>query len=257
VKGSNGVRGGCKLVLWWIAAVAVAMSLSAVVHAVPVPQLIGPVPQVEANEEVNPAHVELMRFLLEAPEDAQVLRGARIAVLAADGVDGFDLEIPRRYLTDRGAKVDVIVPARAGEMRCERVLRSVNPSGEEDSASFELFIDEVDVRDYDALYLPGHRIATPAMTDAATLAFIQNAVHSGRPVFAIANAPLVLLQAGLLERRRATGDAATFLRLAVSHASATDAPLVEDGSIYTSRDAFDMPALMRELISEVRKRLAR
>jgi putative intracellular protease/amidase len=67
----------------------------------------------------------------------------------------------------------------------------------------------------------------------------------------------VLLQAGLLERRRATGDAATFLRLALSNATATDAALVDDGSIYTSRDAFDMPLLMWRMVDELRERAPR
>jgi putative intracellular protease/amidase len=39
------------------------------------------------------------------------------------------------------------------------------------------------------------------------------------------------------------------LRLGTSPAIATDAPLVSAGTIHTSRDAFDMPALMDGLVS--------
>jgi protease I len=237
----------------WFAAFALALASSA--HAVPSQPEIGPV---QRAEEADPAHGELLRFLLEAPEDAAALRGSRVAILAADGVDGFDLEVPRRYLMDRGAAVEVVVPRRVRAAEAvERTLNTLNPSGEEDSATFDRYLDEVNARAYTAIYLPGHRAPAAALEGTEVLSFIQQAVTAGRPVFAIGNAPMLLLQAGLLERKRATGDAATFLRLAFSNAAATDAPLVADGSIYTSRDAFDMPMLMREMVSELRKRAER
>jgi protease I len=232
----------------WIGLVGAWLAFAA--HAVPTEPHIGAVS--ERPEQADPVHAELLRFLLEAPDDEVALRGTRVAILAIDGVDGFDLEVPRRYLTDRGAAVDVIVPRTAP--RAQRVLNTMNPSGEEDMAAFDRYLDEVDPAHYQALYLPGHRADAGTLQSAATISFVRAAVSAGRPVFAIGNAPLLLLHAGLLEHKRATGDAATFLRLALSNAAATDAPLVEDGSIYTSRDAFDMPLLMREMVSELRRR---
>ena len=224
--------------------------------AIPGSQPIGSATEHGETQAPDPVHAQLMRFLLESADDPQELRGVRVAILASDGVDGFDLEVPRRHLVERGALVHVIAP-RPVAAGSDRALHAINPSGEETQAAFDQFVDEADPRSYHAVYLPGHRIAAPALTSAASLAFLQQAVRSGRPVFAIGNAPLVLLQAGLLERRRATGDAETFLRLALSNATATDAPLVDDGSIYTSRDAFDMPLLMRRMVDELRERAPR
>lgn len=227
------------------------------VHAVPARPVERPV-QEPAAETPDPAHVELMRFLLGSPDEPGLLRGARVAILATDGVDGFNLEVPRRYLAERGAQVDVIVPrsaARAsGPATAPRVLHTINPSGEEVEVGFDRFVDEVDPLAYQAVYLPGNRSGVPALNGPASVDFIASAVHAGRPLFAIGNAPLVLLEAGLLEHRRATGDATIFMRLALSNAAATDAPLVKDGAIHTSRDAFDIPVLMRQLIVELLKR---
>jgi protease I len=239
----------------WIALAALSFT-ALTAAAVPMDRPIGPAAAPSHGEEADPVHARLLRFLLESAEDPQELRGVRVAILAADGVDGFDLEVPRRYLQERGAVVHVITP-RPAVAGSERVLRAINPSGEETELGFDRFLDEADARAYDAVYLPGHRIQAQALAGATSLAFLQQAVRAGRPLFAIANAPLLLLQAGLLERRRATGDAATFLRLALSNATATDAPLVDDGSIYTSRDAFDLPLLMERMVDELRGRAPR
>jgi putative intracellular protease/amidase len=177
-----------------------------------------------------------------------------VAILASDGVDGFKLEVPRRYLAERGATVEVIVPRSLQRGSGARTLVTVNPSGEEVEVSFDRFLDEADPLAYHAIYLPGHRGTPTTLGGSAGTGFIDRAVRAGRPVFANGNAPLLLLDAGLLERRRATGDASIFLRLALSNATAADAPLVKDGSIYTSRDAFDLPVMMRQLIDELRKR---
>lgn len=236
------------------AALSSFIALSA--GAVPMERPIGPATEASGVGEADPAHARLLHFLLESAEDPHELRGARVAILATDGVDGFDIEVPRRYLMERGAIVHVVVPSSLSA-RSKRVLEAINPSGEHAAVDFDRNLDETDPRHYHAVYLPGHRISAPELTSAASLDFLQRAVRAGRPVFAIGNAPLLLLQAGLLERRRATGDAATFLRLALSNATATDAPLVDGGSIYTSRDAFDMPVLMRQMVDELRERAPR
>jgi putative intracellular protease/amidase len=75
--------------------------------------------------------------------------------------------------------------------------------------------------------------------------------HTGRPIFAIGNSSLILLEAGLLDHKQATGDDITRLHLAASSATPIDAALVSDGAVHTSRDAFDMPDLMQSLVANL------
>jgi protease I len=106
-----------------------------------------------------------MRFLFQPVEDANELQGYRVAILAVDGVDGFDLEVPRLFLAERGAAVNVIVPrwrqvlqaASGGALiRPKTQIAVLEPSGEEDTASFDRFVDQVRAQDYDVIYLPGY-----------------------------------------------------------------------------------------------------
>jgi protease I len=238
-------------------AAATALFLLGTAHAKPLDRaVLEPNAAQEATAPVP--HAELMWFLLQPVEDANQLRGYRIAILAADGVDGFDLEVPRQLLSERGATVHVVVPrplnvrqatGSGAVVKPKTLIEVINPSGEEQTATFDRFVDQVQAADYDVVYVPGHAEHSDALAERRSIAFLQEAARAGKSIFAIGNSPLVLLEAGLLDERRATGDPATLLRLAASSATATDSPLVNDGPIYTSRNAFDMPLLMDSLIA--------
>jgi protease I len=206
--------------------------------------------EVAAVREESPPHPELMRFLLQKVQNPEQLRGYRVAVLVSDGVDGFELFIAQRFLSDRGASVHVVVPRPAsGYSRATSPRIAVlNPSGEEDVAVADRFLDQVQARDYDAIYVPSNRAQLRRLEQAAGARFLQQAARSGTPVFATGNGALVLWGAGLLDRRRVAADAATLDLLRASSVHASDAPFAVDGPIRTSRDAFAMPALVDSLI---------
>ena len=175
------------------------------------------------------AHAELVRFLLQPVEDPNELRGYRVAILAADGVDGFDLQVPRLFLTERGATVTVIVPrsrqvlqatGSGAVIKAKTRISVLQPSGEQDTASFDRFVDQVRPEDYDVIYLPGHLGDGSGLTEASSIAFLQAAARAGKPIFAAGNSPDALSRAGLLDR-----------------------------AAYASRDAFGMPALIDTLIA--------
>lgn len=175
------------------------------------------------------AHAELVRFLLQPVEDPNELRGYRVAILAADGVDGFDLQVPRLFLAERGATVNVIVPrsrqvlqatGSGAVIKAKTQISVLQPSGEQDTASFDRFVDQVRPEDYDVIYLPGHLGDGSGLTEATSVVFLQAAARAGKPIFAAGNSPDALSKAGLLDR-----------------------------AAYASRDAYGMPALIDTLIA--------
>jgi len=205
---------------------------------------------------VGSPHVHLMRFLMQPVEDPNRLRGYRIAILAAEGVDGFDLEVPRRFLAERGAVVHVVVPRSAkdfhatgtgAQIKSEMKITALDPSGEERTASFDRFVDQVQPADYDLIYLPSNLTFSDRVAEQLSIAFLQQAGAEGKPIFAMGNASLVLFRAGLIDKRTARADQAT-VSLTSPPPAVDEAILPSSAMVYTGRDAFDMPILMDKLI---------
>lgn len=207
----------------------------------------------------TPPHVLLTQFLLQDVERPEQLAGYRIAILATDGVDGFDLEVPRRFLTERGATVHVIAPRPPSVVRATgsgAVIRQrthltvLDPSGEREQAPIDRFLDQVAAQGYDLIYVPGHRGAVDALAEHDGTAFLQAFARAGKPVFSSDNALRVIaragLLAGLLERRGHTGAEATLPGPA--YTTMTDVPPGTIAGVYVSRDAFEMPLLMNRLV---------
>jgi len=205
-------------------------------------------------------HAQLMRFLMQPVEDPNRLQGYRIAILAGDGVDGFDLDVPRRFLAERGAMVHVVVPRPAKDFQAagsetpgepEMEITVLAPSGEEHTISFDQFVDQVQPCEYDLVYLPGNLTFSDRVAEQMSIAFLQQAVAESKPIFGMGNATLVLFKAGLIDGRSARGDQITVSF--VSAPATADAAAPANGrAIYTARDAFDMPVLMDELITALR-----
>jgi protease I len=202
-------------------------------------------------------HAQLMRFLFQPVEDPNQLRGYRGAILAADGVDGFDLEVPRAFLAERGATVHIIVArprhvlqaAGSGAViKPKTEIAVLEPSGEQETASFDRFLDQVRAEDYHVIYLPGHPGMGSGLNDPNSITFLQEAARADKPIFAAGNSPDALVTAGLLNYRP-TRDPVALSSPAWSTPNVPDALLAHNAMIYTSRDAFDMPVLIDRLIT--------
>ena len=203
-------------------------------------------------------HAQLMRFLFQPVEDPNQLRGYRVAILAADGVDGFDLEVPRAFLAERGAAVHIIVArprhvlqaAGSGAViKPKTQIAVLEPSGEQETASFDRFLDQVRAEDYHVIYLPGHPGMGSGLNDPNSITFLQEAARADKPIFAAGNSPDALVIAGLLNYRPARDSAALSSPAWSTTPNVPDALLAHNAMIYTSRDAFDMPVLIDRLIT--------
>lgn len=170
---------------------------------------------------------------------------ARIAILATNGFEQSELEVPRRKLMDAGATVEV-VSLQEGEItgwerkdwgrsvKVDRTLGSARPS------------------DYDALVLPGGVINPDLLrVEQAAIGFIQQFHETGKPVAAVCHAPWLLVEAGLITGRRATSYRSIRTDVINAGAKWEDSSVVRDGNIITSRQPSDLDAFTAAVIEAV------
>jgi protease I len=164
----------------------------------------------------------------------QDLRGRRIAVLAADGVEKLELSVPVKALRAAGADVEVI-SLRPGR------IRGVNLHEPAGRVKVDRTIDEAVPAAYDGLYIPGGFISPDLLRQSAEVrAFVRAFDRARKPIAVMCHGPWLLASAGLAEGRTLTSWPG--IRDDLVHAGATwlDDELVRDGNWISSRGPQDL-----------------
>ena len=172
---------------------------------------------------------------------------ARILILAADGFEQSELEVPRDELRKAGAKVDVATPDG-------KPIRGWKTKDWGDTADADLKIADVKPAEYNALVLPGGQINPDILrVNPDAMKVVRTFLDSGKPVAAICHGPWLLVEADAVRGRKVTSYKS--IRTDVKNAGGNwvDQEVVVDSGIITSRSPDDLPAFVAKIIEEVQK----
>lgn len=172
---------------------------------------------------------------------------ARILIIATDGFEQAELEVPRDKLRAAGAKVDVASPEG-------KDIRGWNHTDWGNTASSDLKIADAKVDDYHALVIPGGVINPDKLRiDENAMRVVKSFLSSGKIVAAVCHGPWLLVQADALRGRQATSYKS--IRKDVENAGAqwVDKEVVTDNGIITSRNPGDLEAFTAKIIEELRE----
>ena len=126
------------------------------------------------------------------------LDGKRILILATNGFEQSELEVPRDRLRQAGARVDVVSP-EAGEIKGRQHTDWGQP------VTVDKPLAEARESDYDAIVLPGGQMNPDLLrVNPQAIALIKAFYDAGKTVAAVCHAPWLLIEAGLVEGRRMT-----------------------------------------------------
>ena len=182
---------------------------------------------------------------------AQPLNGKRILIMATNGFEQSELEVPRDTLREAGAQI-TIASQETGQIKGWDEKDWGRP------VDVDALISDVSADDFDALVLPGGQINPDLLrVDEDAMALIKAFDSASKPIAAICHAPWLLIEAGLAKGRRMTSYKSIRTDLANAGANVVDnAEVVTDSHFITSRNPGDLEAFCQAIIECVGAREA-
>ena len=169
------------------------------------------------------------------------IKGKKIAILATNGFEQSELEVPRDRLTKAGATVDVVSLA-AGE------IKGWNEKDWGRAIKVDKTLDEVTAGDYDGIVLPGGQINPDLLRVEPKDIF-----DAKKVVAAVCHAPWLLIETGIAKGRRMTSFKSIKSDVANAGAKWEDSEVVVDQGVITSRNPGDLEAFSAKIIEEIKE----
>lgn len=173
------------------------------------------------------------------------LTGKKILILATNGFEQSELELPRERLKAAGAEVHVASPEK-GEIRGWEKKDWGRP------VKVDKGLDEASAEGYDAIVLPGGQMNPDTLrANDKALKLIKSFYDQNKIVAAVCHAPWLLVETGIIKGRKATSYNSMKTDLINAGAKWEDSPVVTDQGIITSRNPGDLEAFSEKIAEEV------
>ena len=178
---------------------------------------------------------------------AAALSGKRILILATNGFEQSELEVPRDRLKAAGAQVDVVSPEE-GEIKGWDQKDWGRP------VKVDRKLKEASAADYDAIVLPGGQINPDLLrVNKDALKLIKAFYDAGKTVAAVCHAPWLLVETGIAKGKKMTSYPSIKTDVMNAGAQWEDSEVVTDNGVITSRNPGDLEAFSKKIIEEVRE----
>ncbi len=173
-----------------------------------------------------------------------LLKGKQIAVLAENFYEDLEIWYPLLRMKEEGADVKVIGSGSATSYNSKHGY----------PVNVDAAVDAVQVRDFDAVIVPGGWSPDLMRRYPAMVKFVADAHNNGTVVAAICHAGWLLVSAGILKGKTVTSFYSIKDDVINAGANWVDQEVVCDGNLITSRTPKDLPAFCQAIIAAVAAR---
>jgi len=188
---------------------------------------------------------------------AEKLKGKKVVIIVAHEFEDVELLYPILRLSEEGAEI-VVVPVHEG-LHPRPYIEGKPVTGRfghpvpipvmaEGNRYSISSIEELDAKEIDCLLFPGGYSPDALRLHAGTLELVQECHRRGKLLAAICHGPWILISAGVMKGKQATGYIAVRDDLVNAGAKFVDVPAVRDGNIITGRVPDDLPEFCQEII---------
>jgi protease I len=175
------------------------------------------------------------------------IKGAKILIMAANGFEQSELEVPRDRLREAGAAVEIASPEG-------KPITGWKNKDWGSEVKADLAIADAMEGNYIALVLPGGVMNPDQLrVNDDAMKLVKAFLSSGKIVAAVCHGPWLLVQADALKGRKATSYKSIRKDMENAGAKWVDEEVVVDNGIITSRNPGDLEAFSKKIIEEVRE----
>jgi protease I len=176
---------------------------------------------------------------------ANELRGKKVAILAADGVERVELEQPRAAVVAAGADIE-LVSLHDGDIQA--MNQDIEPANR---FRVDRKVADASVDDYDALLLPGGVINPDKLRISRdAIQFVKDFFDSGKPIGVICHGPWSLVEADVVRGRTLTSWPSVRTDIRNAGGNVVDDEVVTDQNLTSSRWPDDLPAFCERIVQE-------
>lgn len=173
-----------------------------------------------------------------------MLDGKKIAVLVEQDFEDSELIEPIRSLKNAGARIVVVGSGTQKTYTGKRGDVSIDA---------DITADEARADDYDAVIVPGGYAPDKMRLHQPMVDMVKRLYDLGRVVAAICHGPQLLISAEIVKGRKVTSWPSVAIDLKNAGADWTDAPVVRDGNLITSRKPADLPKFNKAIIEALQE----
>ena len=189
-------------------------------------------------------------------------KGKKVAIIVAHEFEDVELLYPIIRLSEEGAEI-YVVPVQEG-LHTRPALDKKPVTGrfghtvplpimEEGKLYSVIGLEDISSDNFDCLLFPGGYSPDALRLHEATLNLVRKFHEKGKLLAAICHGPWILISAGIISGKRATGYAAVRDDLRNAGAEYVDVPAVRDGNIITGRVPDDLTEFCLEIIKALQE----